>query len=282
MRGACAWPLAALLTLALAPPARADDVTAAELAALAARVDDSAALARLQRVDRVDGRPVDIRAALRGARGDELARRARVLAAAATGARDPTDPAAARERAREILDQQRFEGTRVPRPFQGVLRWLGDRLRPLFDWIDDLLPGGRSIPWALAALLVLAATLVLTGRMLRRRAGAAAEARERAARLRAEDPRRLELKAERAEDDGAWDLAVRLRFRAGLLRLDRAGILEYRPSLTTGEVAAAVDSPAFDELGATFDAIVYGGQPATARDAEAARRGWTEVLAVRA
>ena len=39
---------------------------------------------------------------------------------------------------------------------------------------------------------------------------------------------------------------MRLRFRAGLLRLDAREVIEYRPSLTTGEVAEAIVSPAFD------------------------------------
>jgi hypothetical protein len=49
--------------------------------------------------------------------------------------------------------------------------------------------------------------------------------------------------------------------------------------MTTGEVARAVRSPAFAEVGARFDAIAYGGQPADREDADAARRGWEAVLA---
>jgi hypothetical protein len=71
---------------------------------------------------------------------------------------------------------------------------------------------------------------------------------------------------------------VRLRFRAGLLRLDRRHVIEYRQSLTTGEVARAVRSRAFTEVGERFDAIAYGGRRAERQDAEHARRGWAEVL----
>jgi hypothetical protein len=72
---------------------------------------------------------------------------------------------------------------------------------------------------------------------------------------------------------------VRLRFRAGLLRLDRRHVIVYRPSLTTGEVARAIKAPAFAEVGARFDEIAYGGRAAERADAEAARQGWRDVLA---
>ena len=71
---------------------------------------------------------------------------------------------------------------------------------------------------------------------------------------------------------------MRLRFRAGLLRLDARELIEYRPSLTTGEVADAVGSPAFERVGADFDAIAYGGRPAGEQDEAASRDGWERVL----
>ena len=71
---------------------------------------------------------------------------------------------------------------------------------------------------------------------------------------------------------------MRLRFRAGLLRLDARELIEYRPSLTTGEVAAAVGSPTFERVGADFDAIAYGGRAADEDDEVASREGWQRVL----
>ena len=91
----------------------------------------------------------------------------------------------------------------------------------------------------------------------------------RAARARAptrDDPAALEREADRAAAAGEWETAVRLRFRAGLLRLDARELIEYRPSLTTGEVAAAVGSPTFERVGADFDAIAYGGRAAGEQD----------------
>jgi hypothetical protein len=207
------------------------------------------------------------------------------LAARAAAVRQAPSPdaAEARRRAHEILQQRRYRGSSLPHPFKGVFDWVGDRLRWLLRQLDRAVPGGRSQVWGVGAMVVLALSVFFAARTIRRRAGAAAQARARGARPQAADPRTLEREAELAERDGAWDLAVRLRFRAGLLRLDRAGALDYRPSLTTGEVAAIVDSPVFDDLGATFDAIVYGGRRAVQEDAQAARDGWALVLgAVRA
>ena len=189
-------------------------------------------------------------------------------------------PDEARRQAQDILDEHRFEGADVPRPFAGALEWLGDRLQPIADGIDNLgaqVPGGPIALWTvLAGLVVLAAGTVTTTTIRRR---AVAIERTRAAALpKTEDPRALERAADRAERDGDWERAVRLRFRAGLLRLDRRHVIDYRPSLTTGEVARAVGSPAFADVGERFDAIAYGGRPAAREDAEHARRGWAEVL----
>ena len=193
---------------------------------------------------------------------------------------EPASPERERRLARAILDERRFTGAELPRPFAAPLEWLGDRLEPLLDRLDDLgedVPGGPFALWlALAGLVILLAGSVTTT-TIRRRATAIERARA-AALPAAEDPHALERAAERAERDGDWELAVRLRFRAGLLRLDRRHVIEYRPSLTTGEVARVVSSPAFEEVGERFDAIAYGGRTAEREDAEHARRGWAEVL----
>ena len=190
------------------------------------------------------------------------------------------DAAQARERARQILRQRRFRGSGVPRPFAGFVRWLGDRLQPIRDLFDDLavrIPGGRPVLALLLSALVLLAAAALARGSIRRRAAAAV----RAARARApvrDDPAALERAADRAAAAGEWETAVRLRFRAGLLRLDAQELIDYRPSLTTGEVARAVPSPSFARVGADFDAIAYGGRAGEQADEAAAREGWQRVL----
>jgi len=126
-------------------------------------------------------------------------------------------------------------------------------------------------------VLVLVAAALLARGSIRRRSAAAART-ARAGSPSREDPAALEREAERAAAGGEWDRAVRLRFRAGLLRLDARELIEYRPSLTTGEVAEAIFSPAFDRVGADFDEIAYGGRPAGESDEAASREGWERVL----
>src|SRR5262249_54397828 len=48
------------------------------------------------------------------------------------------DPDQARDQAREILDGRRYKPAGVPRPFEGTLDWLGDRLRPIGDFFSRI------------------------------------------------------------------------------------------------------------------------------------------------
>ncbi len=274
--------LLAALTLAAPPDAAAQAVTSAELTALAERAaTDGAARERLLSVETVDGQPVALREALAGARGEQLERRARLVVESVAAAGEATPAGEHRRQARDVLEQRRFHGADLPRPFAGVAEWIGDQLRRVTDWIGARgagVPGGPPVLWTLLAAAILLFATGFTSVTIRRRA--LAIERARAAALPAtEDPRALEREAERAERDGDWERAVRLRFRAGLLRLDRRRVIVYRPSLTTGEIARAIGSPAFREVGDRFDAIAYGGRPAERDDAEHARRGWAEVLA---
>jgi uncharacterized protein DUF4129 len=281
-RGRLVASLLAALVLAAPSTAAAQAVSGAELTALAERAaNDPVAREQLLAVERVGGQPVDVRAAMEGAEGDELVRRARLIAASVGAAGEARPAAEQRREARDLLEERRFRGAELPRPFAGPLEWLGDRVEPAVDWLNDRgarVPGGPIVLWTVLAAGVLLAAGTITSTTIRRRA--LAIERARAAALPAtEDPRALEREAERAERDGDWERSVRLRFRAGLLRLDRRNVIVYRPSLTTGEVARAVGSPAFREVGERFDAIAYGGRPAQREDAEHARRGWAEVLA---
>jgi hypothetical protein len=100
----------------------------------------------------------------------------------------------------------------------------------------------------------------------------------RSAAEESEDPDALERAADEAERDGDLARAVRLRFRAGLLRLGDRGAITYRPSVTTGEVRRTLGSARFDELAGTFEAVTYGGRPADRPDVDSARREWPRVL----
>ena len=284
MKRLAAAGLAALALLAPAAAARAADVPADELRTLAQRAaDDPAALRDLRAVDAVDGRPVDVGAALRGATGDDLRRRLALMAG------ETAPPAAAgpspRRDAQEVLRDRRYRGTDVPRPFQGVLEWLGRRLRPVyaavndaFSWLIDRTPGGEVVFYGLIGAIIALVAFLVARRLVRRRARGAAVADRQAGRGRREDPRELERAAATAEHAGDHAAAVRLRFRAGLLRLGERGAIDYRASLTTGEVAGTLGSEDFERVGETFDEVAYGGRIASADDSAAAREHWRAVL----
>jgi hypothetical protein len=108
--------------------------------------------------------------------------------------------------------------------------------------------------------------------------GLEAAAAGHAARGRSEDPGDLEREADRAERSGDLETALRLRFRAGLLRLGRARVLPERPSLRTFEARRALRNPRFDGLARDFDEVVYGGRSPQPADVETARAEWPRVL----
>jgi len=190
------------------------------------------------------------------------------------------DPETARDQARDILGQRRYRPADVPRPFEGVLEWLGDRLRPIGDFFDRLLsswPGRLALIGGLIALVAVVAVAIAR----RRSRGMASGAERRRGRAGEEslDPVQLERAADAAERRGDLEQALRLRFRAGLLRLDAAGAIRFRPSLTSGEVRRRLRLPTFDDLALTFDEVAYGGRPASPLDVGTARESWPHVLA---
>ena len=200
-----------------------------------------------------------------------------LVAALAGGGADPDQ---ARRQARDILDQRRYKPADVPRPFEGVLEWLGDRLRPIGEFFDTLL---SSVPGRLVLLAGLVALVALVATVIARRRGRGGVERGRRSRRDATeeslDPARLEREADEAERRGDLDRALRFRFRAGLLRLDDVGAISFRPSLTSGQVARRLCQPAFDDLAITFDGVAYGGRRASPDDVRVAREQWPRVLA---
>jgi hypothetical protein len=279
---AVAVAVLAVVVLSIAPagPAAAQSVNGAQLQDLASRAaSDPRALAQLRTVREVDGRPVDMARALAGAEGPELAARLQALSAG------PPAPAVAADQvradARDVLDGRRFKPARVPRPFAGILRTLGRWLEPVGEPLGRL--WGRvfdTVPGKLAAVGVVFAVAALVSLRLigRRSPGNVRRSRALGADGVSLDPDELERQAATAERAGDLDHAVRLRFVAGVLRLDRAGVITYRSSLTTGQLRARLDSASFAELAAAFDEIAYGGRPAGEADVRAATEGWPRVL----
>lgn len=188
--------------------------------------------------------------------------------------------AQARQEARHILAERRFRGTTLPRPFHGILSWLARHLHFVlrgWNWLALRL-GGQDVLWAILAVVVLTVVVFAARRLAGRRTEVEALGRARRGSGRSEDPRELERLADEAEGRGDLEVALRLRFRAGLLRLGRARALPLRPSLRTREVRRTLRSARFDQLARDFDEVVYGRRPPSAADVAAARSEWPLVV----
>jgi len=198
-----------------------------------------------------------------------------------TVAAAPVDPDAARSAAQHILGGRQYRAAPTPRPFRKPLNWLGDRLHGIVDWFGHVLSHFPPLLLLLIALGAVVTAIVFAVTKIRARRGRPYGLRH-AGRIpgeESEDPDELERFADAAERDGRLDHALRLRFRAGLLRLGDRGAIRYRPSLTTNEVRRALGSESFDDLARTFEAVAYGGRDALPPDLDTARREWPQVVA---
>lgn len=270
------------LIVALAGPAAALESTAAEVRELAARADDDpGAREQLEAIDSVDGVPVDLRGALEGAEGEQLEARLETLAEN-TSLEGAIDAEQARAEARAVLEQGKFESSELPRPFKGLLDEIGERLQPIGEWLGDLLDnvtGGRP-GLALIVLLAIAGIVaaIVSRKVIARRARRAVELREQERDEERAGAAELESWADEAERKGDLETALRLRFRAGLIRLADARAVPARASLTSGELKQLLRSQEFEEIAATFDEVVYGRRPARAEDVARSRAGWQTLL----
>lgn len=219
--------------------------------------------------------------ALLVATGGEGAGPASPVAAAAAAAQAEAPRAdEARAEARRILSERRFKPSSTPRPLRGVLRRLGSWIRPVVEPVGRLLSemSENFLGRLILVIAVIGVAALTSIRLIRRRNAAGVAPRPKERRRRQEDPAELERRADHAEREGHLELAFRLRFRAGLLRLDVAGLVPYRLSITTGQLTQTVHSATFKALATAFDEIAYGGRPAAPADLEAARAGWPHVL----
>jgi hypothetical protein len=185
----------------------------------------------------------------------------------------------ARAEARDILSERRFRSVDPPRPLRGFFEKIGDWLRRGFEDVADVFPGGDSALWVFLGLIAVAIAAVVGRSVIRRRETKGGDATRRKSGVTGDDPRRLESEADAAERAGDLEKAIRLRFRAGLLRLGDAGAIDWHPSLTTGQVSSTLGSADFDEIARIFEEIVYGRRAAAAPDATRTRAGWQRVMA---
>jgi hypothetical protein len=186
----------------------------------------------------------------------------------------------ARRVAEDVLRGDRFHDDPAPRPLRGPLEWIGERLRDVFEPVGSALEALPGPTWVAVLALLAAIVALVVWRIARRaeRLGTRASEPAVAAAGTHETAAELEAAAARAEREGDRDLALRLRFRAGLLRLDHAGAITFTPALTTREVRASVVSERFDELADDFEAVAYSEHRATELELAAAKRDWQAVV----
>jgi hypothetical protein len=180
----------------------------------------------------------------------------------------------------------------TPRPLAGVLHAIGRALNAALGrpsrWLYHhvLLHVGHGFKaafggWWVVVLGVVAVGLgVAVGVLIVRRRGRIS-ARDRVSGSlggASDDPDEMEQQASNAESAGDHETAVRLRFRAGLVRLHHRGIIVNEEAQTGRQLAVALDSPTFDALAGRLEMIVYARDAATPADAASARTDWPRVL----
>lgn len=174
---------------------------------------------------------------------------------------------------------------RVGAPWWTQLVEFLERLWARFvDWVMAISQyvGGPLVMALLVGAALVVTVVLVTAHLGRRRARQIEERirREHEA-ARGLDPSRLEREAEEAERAGDLAGAFRLLFRAALLRLDDAGMIDLRPGTTSGSVAEQLGSDDFASVAARFDAVVYGDRPATPADPGSVRSLLVVLLGVR-
>lgn len=192
----------------------------------------------------------------------------------------------ARERARRILQEDRFQPEKETGNWLTDLRdWLGDRLEGPFRALGDVLrpiwefaqtiPGSLLLGGVVISLVFLVAMKAIKNRAPSKRQAPAGSVLEYDTHT---DPSDLERQADQAEAAGDMALAVRLRFRAGLIRIRDADVVDIRSFQTTSQLRRAIPARSFSPVADQFEEIIYGGRTATADDATMARECWRQVL----
>lgn len=156
-----------------------------------------------------------------------------------------------------------------------LIEWIEQAWVRIVEWMTAASDhvGGPVIMAILVGGMVIAVAVLATVNLGKRRARRVDERirREHEA-ARGLDPVSLEQAAESAEARGDHAEALRLLFRAALIRMDRLGLIDLRPGTTSGTVASSLNSPEFDRVAARFDSVVYGGKPASADDTTMVRQ----------
>jgi hypothetical protein len=193
-------------------------------------------------------------------------------------------PQQARAAAKRILAGSRYHSHPLPRPLHGVLHTLGSWLDTIFSPVGRFIAHffsavgpvwGGLIAFALLVGVAAVGSLLLIRR--RERTGGLSK-RNVSGAFKPEDPDDLDQLAGEAESSGDLSAAIRMRFRAGLIRLARRGYIDQQDTRTSSDLSAALVSNRFDRLAHDLEEIVYASRPASGEDVATAREFWPRVL----
>lgn len=84
----------------------------------------------------------------------------------------------------------------------------------------------------------------------------------------------LEQLADKAYNEGRYDIALRYRFRAGLLRLDKIQLIHFHPSITNNSYQIMLNSVVFNSLVKTFNDVTYGKANCDIAIHDTAKQSW--------
>jgi hypothetical protein len=200
--------------------------------------------------------------------------------------------ASARQQAHQILSGAPYTTKQptTPHPLAGVLHAIGRGLEvafgPALRWIEHRIihPIGSGASgllggWApvVGVVSAVAIGVLLALLLVRRRSRIAARTEEQRKPTSLTNPDALEAEADDLAAEGAFSAALRLRFEAGLLRLERAGLIADQQTSTDAELADRLGSPTFDRLALRHEAVAYAGQVADEGDVDHARSAWPQV-----
>jgi hypothetical protein len=187
----------------------------------------------------------------------------------------------------DILDDPRFTSRQSENILNRIGRALSGYVQRAINWFNRTVlgvgedsTGGRFLFWTIITLIILIGAAFVASRLAKRRSASLAIERSTGRKEQeAESPEALELRAAAALERRQHEEAIRLYYRAGLIRLGRRGAIEYEPSLTSGEVADMIRLAVFDHIAQTFDGVAYGRRTSDADQVTAARADWEKLLA---
>ncbi len=200
----------------------------------------------------------------------------------------PNSNEAAKNAVKKILNGPQFHPPQPPRPFAGILnffsRYIHKYLSPIIHWISNSIYGplNRSLNgYMYPSILVVVAffVIIIAAIIIHRRPSTGKKLFKASdAELPDVDPETLDALAEKAHFNQDYKLSIRLRFKAGLTRLEKQGLIINQQSQTLLQLSGEIPSNTFSALANDLTLIVYGNEPATESLSNFSKLNWPNVL----